>query len=92
METEHVTSTVYIVYNFLGFIKIKKKKKKKKKKLHTVQYRAGYQCKCDLFQELVVVSALDGRCVHFESPVLDVSKWLITLLRVSFLNNFNPKT
>ena len=26
--------------------------------------------------------------MHFESPVLDVSKWLITLLCVSFLNNF----
>ena len=34
------------------------------------------------------VSALDGRCGHFESPVLDVLKWLITLLCVSFLNNF----
>ena len=26
--------------------------------------------------------------MHFESPVLDVSKCLITLLCVSFLNNF----
>ena len=26
--------------------------------------------------------------MHFESPVLDVSKWLITLHCVSFLNNF----
>ena len=43
---------------------------------------------CDLVQELVIVSALDGRCVHFESPVLDVSKWLFTLLCGSFLNNF----
>ena len=25
--------------------------------------------------------------MHFESPVLDVSKWLITLLCVSFLNS-----
>ena len=35
METEHATGTVYIVYNFLNFIKIKKKKKKKKTYIHT---------------------------------------------------------
>ena len=41
---------------------------------------------------IVVVSALDGRWVHFESPVLDVSKWLIALLLCVYSRHFYPKT